>query len=72
MSGFVYKKQRLLGRSGMSGEGGLSFSAPVAELADALDSKSSEGNFMGVRLSPEAPTNGGFPPIFIPQTKPDN
>ena len=29
--------------------------ASVAELADALDSKSSEGNFMGVRLSPEAP-----------------
>ena len=32
-----------------------SFSASVAKLADALDSKSSEGNFMGVRLSPEAP-----------------
>ena len=29
--------------------------AAVAELADAIDSKSIEGNLMGVRLSPAAP-----------------
>lgn len=32
------------------------FAAGVAELVDALDSKSSEGNFMGVRFPPPAPS----------------
>ena len=34
----------------------LDFAAGVAELVDALDSKSSEGNFMGVRFPPPAPS----------------
>ena len=32
-----------------------SFLAPVAESADASDSKSGEGNLMGVQVSPGAP-----------------
>ena len=38
--------------------------AGMAELVDALDSKSSEGNFMGVRFPLPAPSN--FFTEFVP------
>ncbi len=44
--------------------------AAVAELADALDSGSSEGNFMEVQVLSAAPLEReGFEPFFISQNE---